>query len=75
MLVVYLDAMKNTLLKRREVADMLRVSTRTVRAYEIQGALHPVRINARAIRYKMADVQKLIDGAMPATTRKEKAAS
>ena len=52
----------NTLLKRREVADMLRVSTRTVRAYEIQGALHPVRINARAVRYKMADVQKLIDG-------------
>ena len=50
------------LLKRDEVAALLRVSTHAVRLYERQGKLSRVRINARVIRYKMADVQKLIDG-------------
>jgi len=53
------------LLKRAEVAALLQVCQRTIHAYEIQGALHPVRINARTIRYKSADVERLIEsGAM-----------
>jgi predicted site-specific integrase-resolvase len=52
----------NTLLTRQEVARLLRVSARTVRSYELNGQLHPKRLNARVVRYKADDVQALIDG-------------
>jgi len=55
--------MKNTdLMKRKEVADRLRVTSRTIRSYEQAGKLHPVRLNGRVIRYNAADVEKLIKG-------------
>lgn len=50
------------LLRRREVADILRVGTHAVRDYERQGKLNRVEINRRVIRYKPAEVQRLIDG-------------
>jgi predicted site-specific integrase-resolvase len=56
-------------LKRAEVAALARVSTHTIRAYEIRGVLRPVRINARTIRYKAADVQKLLNGEIAAGGR------
>jgi DNA-binding transcriptional MerR regulator len=58
------------LLKRDEVAAMLRVSKHAVRLYERQGKLSRVQINARVIRYKPVEVQRLIDAqATTATTQ------
>ncbi len=55
--------MKNSnLLKRKEVADRLRVTARTIRSYELSGKLNPVRLNGRMIRYDSAEVEKLIRG-------------
>jgi predicted site-specific integrase-resolvase len=62
----------NLLLKRLEVARLLRVTSRTIRNYELSGKLHPVRLNQRVLRYKAADVQRLIE---PATVEKKEVAS
>jgi DNA-binding transcriptional MerR regulator len=55
--------MKNTdLMKRKEVAERLRVTSRTIRSYEQAGKLHPIRLNERVIRYDSKEVEKLIKG-------------
>jgi DNA-binding transcriptional MerR regulator len=60
------------LLTRCEVARLLRVTNRTIRNYELTGQLRPFRLNQRVIRYKAADVERLIE---PATVGKGEVAS
>lgn len=45
----------------REVADRLCISESTVRLWAKQGVLPSVRISARTIRYRHADVEALIE--------------
>jgi len=49
-------------MKGREVAACLRVTMQTVRIYESQGKLHPVRLNARKKLYDPDEVQRLMAG-------------
>lgn len=48
------------LLTPAEVADVLRVSARTVRRYGDEGRLHRVRVGGRLARYTAASVEALI---------------
>lgn len=58
-------------ISRREVARLLNVSTRTIARWALTGALKPVRLSNRALRYCQHDVQRLIaDGQ---TSQKEAA--
>lgn len=50
------------LLTRDEVADLLRVSRRTVERMEDSGQLQAIRIG-RQVRYRRADVDALISDA------------
>lgn len=47
-------------LTRQQVADHFNVCTHTVRLWELRGMLHPVRLNARVIRYPVEEINKLI---------------
>ncbi len=51
------------LLTLQEVADLLRISTHTVRALVRAGRLIPVRI-CRRLLFRPKDVQLLMDGAV-----------
>jgi excisionase family DNA binding protein len=49
------------LLTRKEVAELLRVSVRTVDRLTADGVLRPVRLRARGrVTFRSADVQALI---------------
>lgn len=48
------------LLTRSEVAERLRVCRHTVRLYELRGYLSPIRITARTLRYRAAEVEDLL---------------
>ncbi len=52
------------LLTGDEVRQMLGLRTQTnhtLRLLEKRGLLHPIRLNARVVRYDPEDVQRLID--------------
>ena len=53
------------LLSRKEVARLLNVSPRTIARWTVSGALRPVRLSSRAVRYDLADVSQLIVNALP----------
>ena len=44
------------LVKPSEAATLLALSRRTLRRYEVNGRLRPVKINQRVTRYRLADV-------------------
>ena len=48
------------LLTRAQVADLFGVCKETIRRWETQGLFQPVTINARVLRYRVADVQAVI---------------
>jgi hypothetical protein len=48
------------LVKPDEVATLLALSRRTLRRYEVNGRLRPVKINQRVTRYRMEDVLDLM---------------
>lgn len=48
------------LIKPVEASLLLAVSRRTLRRYEADGKLHPVKLNQRATRYRLADVLRLM---------------
>lgn len=50
------------LLTKREAADRLRVSLRTIDRYLADGTLTPVRLSSRATRIMSSDIQALISG-------------
>lgn len=49
------------LIRPDEVAEMLALSRRTLRRYEIAGRLHPIKINRRVTRYRVAEVRSLME--------------
>lgn len=49
------------LVKPSEAAALLALSRRTLRRYEINGQLRPVKLNQRVTRYRMADVLRLME--------------
>lgn len=48
------------LLTRAQVAHLFGVCKETIRRWESQGLFQPITINARVLRYRMADVQAVI---------------
>jgi hypothetical protein len=52
------------LLTRQQVADKLGLCCHSVRALEKRGLLMRVQISLRTIRYRAADVEKLISEAL-----------
>jgi predicted site-specific integrase-resolvase len=51
----------SVLLTRRQVAQLLAVSTESIKRYERRGALRSIRLNSRVIRYRPEDVQRMIE--------------
>lgn len=51
------------LLTRSEAAGYLRVAVRTLRDYEADGRLCPVRLGDRLVRYRWRDLQALLQEA------------
>ena len=51
------------LLTIQEVADMLKVVTRTIYIWTKKKdfPLKPIRLGSKCIRYRLSDVQKLVD--------------
>jgi len=45
---------------RREVAQRIGCSTKTIQRAERRGELNPVRLNSRLIRYRVSDVREWI---------------
>jgi excisionase family DNA binding protein len=48
------------LLRVREVAARLAVSTRTIQTWIALGRFHPIRLSARALRIAESEVEELI---------------
>jgi excisionase family DNA binding protein len=57
------------LVTRKEVADLVRVSTKTVQRAERRGELIPVKFNSRLVRYHRSDVDAWIAKAQAGTAR------
>lgn len=53
--------MTTDLLTRREAADLLRVTIRTLERWEDTGRLAPIRLSPGVIRYKRLDIERLIE--------------
>lgn len=51
---------EDRLVKPEEAAILLALSRRTLRRYELSGRLHPIKLNKRVTRYRMADLWRLI---------------
>jgi excisionase family DNA binding protein len=48
------------LLTRREAAELLRLTAWTIRRYEKQGRLHPVRLSQNAVRIRESEILAMI---------------
>ena len=55
-------ALLTALLSRKEVAHQARVCPHTIARWERAGLLVGIRINQRVVRYRAADVAKLLEG-------------
>lgn len=53
-------AENDRLIKPAEASLLLAVSRRTLRRYGAGGKLHPVKLNQRTTRYRLADVMRLM---------------
>ncbi|HPY31120.1 MAG TPA: helix-turn-helix domain-containing protein [Verrucomicrobiota bacterium] len=49
-----------SLLSRKQTADLLGVSTRTLRRMERRGELDPIRISSRLVRYSASQIRELL---------------
>lgn len=49
-----------TLLNRKQVAEILGVSIMTVKRREASGLLNPVRLESRIIRFRLSDIDACI---------------
>jgi excisionase family DNA binding protein len=45
---------------RREIADYLRLTERTVDAFRKRGLLQPVRVGSNSVRFRRDDVMALV---------------
>jgi excisionase family DNA binding protein len=50
-----------TLLTRREAAERLRISLSTLERWERTGRLTPTRLSPGVVRYRRADIERLIE--------------
>lgn len=53
--------MSSPLLTRAEVAELLQISKATVRRYEKDCKLRPVRLSPRVVRFMKEDIEKLVN--------------
>jgi hypothetical protein len=53
------EAMEDSLLTRRELADRWKVSIETIKRRERARVLRPLRLEGRIIRYRMSDVMRI----------------
>ena len=53
----------SVLLTRKQVAELLAVSTESIKRYERRGVLRSIKLNSRLIRYRPEDVQRMIAAA------------
>ena len=51
---------QDRLVKPEEAADLLALSRRTLRRYEVAGKLLPIKLNSRVTRYRVADLMRLM---------------
>lgn len=51
------------LIRPDEAGQLLSLSRRTLRRYEVDGKLKAIKLNSRVTRYKLADVVQLTGGA------------
>lgn len=51
----------STLLNRSELAALFGCSKATIRRYEREGKLRPIRLSPRVVRFKKEDVEKLVN--------------
>lgn len=49
------------LLRRQQVADVLNISTRTVRRWEAQGKIPVIKLTRSCIRYRVKDIMDLLE--------------
>jgi excisionase family DNA binding protein len=49
------------MLKLGEVAEMLKVSTRTVRRLVVRGVLRPLAVSVRCLRFRRSDIVQYLD--------------
>jgi predicted site-specific integrase-resolvase len=52
------------LVKPDEASTLLALSRRNLRRYEVNGRLRPIKLNQRVTRYRLADVLRLMEGAV-----------
>jgi predicted site-specific integrase-resolvase len=55
--------MKKVFIDRIELAERWMVSTESIKRYEKQGILQPIKIAPRVIRYRMDDIEAIETGA------------
>lgn len=48
------------LLSRIQAAEQLGVSVDTVARFETRGQLKPIRFNSRTVRYRLSDIEQMI---------------
>lgn len=58
--------MEDQLLSRAEAAALLGLSPWTIRRYEHQGKLHPIRLSSTAVRIRRSEIQALIEAGVSA---------
>ncbi len=47
---------------RSRAAEMLDKTPRTLRRYEVQGLLTPIKLNCRVVIYREEEVQRILNG-------------
>jgi predicted site-specific integrase-resolvase len=57
------DTIPDALLSRRQAAAIVAVSTETIKRRERDGLLKAIRFNSRLVRYRRADVERMINEA------------
>ncbi len=66
------DVVKDELLTPVEVADMLKVTTKTLRVWsqthKHRDLLAPYRLSAQCVRYQRSNVQKFLDKTLSVTS-------
>jgi len=65
-----MDEKRETYLTVEELADMLKVCVRTVATWDKQGRIPCIRLSRRCHRYKLSDVEKLLEE-MTVTNKQE----
>jgi DNA-binding transcriptional MerR regulator len=56
-----LPSLPEKLLTRAQVAELFGVTKHTIRMFERRGQISALRINARIVRYRACDIQKLLE--------------